>query len=85
MSSVETRRNVRRRGILIKFIEEQRGNKYLNGAMTVLSKDEVDSFIEGYKSITTLYKRAECLHYLPLASWVLPPASSAHLLLPRQE
>lgn len=36
-------------GILIKFIEEQRGNKYLNGAMTVLSKDEVDSFIEGYK------------------------------------
>ncbi|GEM_PF-5175931 len=53
MSSVETRRNVRRRGILIKFIEEQRGNKYLNGAMTVLSKDEVDSFIEGYKSITT--------------------------------
>lgn len=37
-------------GILIKFIEEQRGNKYLNGAMLVLSKDEVDSFIDGYKA-----------------------------------
>ena len=37
-------------GILIKFIEEQRDNKYLNGAMLVLSKDEVDSFIDGYKA-----------------------------------
>lgn len=37
-------------GILIKFIEEQCDNKYLNGAMLVLSKDEVNSFIDGCKA-----------------------------------
>jgi len=34
--------------LLIKFINEQKKSRYLNGALSVLSHDEIDGFLDGY-------------------------------------